>query len=141
MIDVDVELARGRFGLSAQFASDASIVGLFGRSGAGKTTLIQAIAGIVRPSRGRIRIDDAVLFDSTAGINVPIQARRIGYVFQHALLFPHLSVESNLLYGHSLRPHAEHTIEPRDVIDLLGLRALLDRRPATLSGTPPTTRR
>ena len=134
MIDVDVDLESGAFRLTAQFASDASIVGLFGRSGAGKTTLIHAIAGIVRPSRGRIRIDDAVLFDSTRRIDLSIQARRIGYVFQHALLFPHLSVESNLLYGHALRPHVERTIEPRDVIDLLGLTSLLERRPATLSG-------
>lgn len=134
MIDVDIELERGGFRLSAKFASDAPIVGLFGRSGAGKSTLVNAIAGVVRPLRGRIWINDVALFDSMLKVDLPIQARRIGYVFQHALLFPHLSVESNLLYGHKLRTGGERHIEPSSVIELLGIGPLLGRKPVTLSG-------
>ena len=134
MIDVDISIERGDFRLAATFASDASIVGLFGRSGAGKTSVINAIAGIVRPTRGHVRIDGVTLFDAASNVDLPIQSRRIGYVFQHALLFPHLSVESNLLYGLRLRPREERRIEPADVIALLGLAALLARKPSTLSG-------
>ena len=134
MIDVDVTIERGDFRLAATFLSDASIVGLFGRSGAGKTSVINAIAGIVRPTRGHVRIDGVTLFDAKLAVDLPIRLRRIGYVFQHALLFPHLSVESNLLYGLRLRSRDERRIEPTDVIALLGLGQLLSRKPASLSG-------
>ncbi len=134
MIDVDIEQQLGAFHLDARFAAEAPVVGLFGRSGAGKSTVINAIAGIVTPRRGHIRINNAVLFDAARGIDLPPDKRRVGYVFQDALLFPHLDVEANLLYGHRLRPASERFIEPDRVIDLLGLRALLKRRPRALSG-------
>jgi molybdate transport system ATP-binding protein len=134
MIDVDIEAALGDFRLAVRFVADAPVLGLFGRSGAGKTTVVNAIAGITRPTRGSIRINDAVLFDSNLGIDVPPERRRIGYVFQDPLLFPHLSVESNLTYGQRLRVPSERAIERQRVIDLLGLDALLERRPVTLSG-------
>ena len=134
MIDVDIERQLGAFHLDVQFAAEAPVVGLFGRSGAGKSTVINAIAGIVTPQRGRIRINDVSLFDSKRGINLPPDKRRVGYVFQDALLFPHLDVRANLLYGQRRRPASERFIEPERVIDLLGLGALLERRPQTLSG-------
>jgi molybdate transport system ATP-binding protein len=96
--------------------------------------VINAIAGVTRPLRGFIRINDLFLFDAAKGINLPPEARRVGYVFQDALLFPHLDVESNLLYGQRRRSAAERFIEPTRVIDLLGLGALLRRTPKTLSG-------
>ena len=134
MIDVDIEQRLGAFRLAVKFAADAPIVGLFGRSGAGKTTVVNAIAGISRPARGHIRINDVTLFDSAQGVDVAPEHRRVGYVFQDALLFPHLDVEANLLYGQRRRPPAERRIDAGKVIDLLGLQSLLRRRPRALSG-------
>lgn len=134
MIDIDIEQRLGAFHLDVRFAAEAPIVGLFGRSGAGKSTVINAIAGITKPSRGSIRINDLFLFDSTKGIDLPPEQRRIGYVFQDALLFPHLDVESNLLYGQRLRSIDERFIESARVIELLGLGTLLRRKPKALSG-------
>ena len=131
MIDVDIEQQLGAFHLAATFSVNAPIVGLFGRSGAGKTSVINAIAGIGKPRRGLIRINDAVLFDSAHGIDLPPEERRIGYVFQDALLFPHLDVEANLLYGQRLRPLSDRFIEEGRVVELLGLSALLRRKPRT----------
>jgi len=134
MLDVDVSARRAAFHLDAAFRSDAPIVALFGRSGAGKTTLVHAIAGIVRPERGRIVIGERVLFDSARGIDLPPEKRRVGYVFQDALLFPHLSVRANLAYGEALTPAAERFVDSERVLALLGIGGLLERRPASLSG-------
>ncbi len=134
MIDVDIEQQLGAFQLAVKFEAEAPIVGLFGRSGAGKTSVINAIAGITKPLRGIIRVNDLLLFDAARGINLPPEKRRVGYVFQDPLLFPHLDVESNLLYGRRRRITAECFIEPTRVIELLGLGALLRRKPQALSG-------
>src|SRR5437016_4715766 len=134
MIDVDIEQRRGPFRLEVAFRADAPVVGLFGRSGSGKSTLVNALAGIDRPVRGRIAINGATLFDSSTGIDVPPERRRLGYVFQEGLLFPHMSVEANLFYGLRRTSPDKRAIEPRKVLDLLGLDSLLHRRPATLSG-------
>ncbi|MEP7328556.1 MAG: molybdenum ABC transporter ATP-binding protein [Betaproteobacteria bacterium] len=134
MIDVDVEQQLGTFHLNVMLVAQAPVLGLFGRSGAGKSSLINAIAGVTTPTRGHIRINDVTLFDSTQRINVPTAKRRLGYVFQDALLFPHLSVETNLLYGLRLRSNADQFIQPSRVIEVLGLGPLLHRRPGALSG-------
>ena len=134
MIEVDVEERLGAFHLDVRFKADAPIVGLFGRSGAGKTSVVNAIAGIGKPSRGLVRVNEVVLFDSARGIDVPPERRRVGYVFQDALLFPHLDVAGNLTYGERLRSAAERVIAQDRVIDLLGLGGLLRRKPRTLSG-------
>ena len=99
MIDVDVSRRVGSFALEVAFQAEAPILGLFGRSGSGKTTLVNLLAGTVRPQRGRIVVNGETLFDSARGVDVPPERRRLGYVFQDDLLFPHLSVEKNLLYG------------------------------------------
>jgi len=134
MIDIDIEQQLGAFHLAVKFAAEAPIVGLFGRSGSGKSSVINAIAGITRPLRGSIRINDAVLFDAVQRIDVPPEERRVGYVFQDALLFPHMDVESNLLYGQRLRSSEDRFIEQARVVELLGLGALLRRKPKALSG-------
>jgi len=134
MIDIDIEQRLGAFRLAVKFSADAPIVGLFGRSGSGKSSVINAIAGIAKPLRGSIRINDAVLFDSGQRIDLPPEERRVGYVFQDALLFPHMDVESNLLYGQRLRSPEDRFIEEARVVELLGLGALLRRKPMTLSG-------
>ena len=134
MIDIDIEQRLGTFHLAVKFAAEAPIVGLFGRSGSGKSSVINAIAGITRPLRGSIRFNDLVLFDAAKDINLRPEARRVGYVFQDALLFPHMNVEANLLYGQRLRSPANRFIEAARVIELLGLGALLRRKPKALSG-------
>src|SRR5271169_3327329 len=118
MIAVDIEQQLGAFHLQVEFAAEAPIVGLFGRSGAGKSSVINAIAGITRPSRGSIRINDLSLFDSAKDIDLPPEERRIGFVFQDALLFPHMDVESNLLYGQRLHSPEDRFIKEARVVEL-----------------------
>jgi molybdate transport system ATP-binding protein len=134
MIKVDVEHRAGKLELAIEFEADARVTALFGRSGAGKTSLVNIIAGLTRPTRGRIEIDGRVLFDSGARIDVPVHERRIGYVFQEGRLFPHLTVKRNLLYGHDLVPRSEHFVPLDTIVRLLGLDELLERRPGDLSG-------
>ncbi|APV48820.1 molybdenum ABC transporter ATP-binding protein [Betaproteobacteria bacterium GR16-43] len=134
MVEVDVAIDREDFHLEARFAADAPIVALFGRSGSGKTTLVNAIAGLVRPRRGRIAVAGRVLFDASRQIDLAPEKRRVGYVFQEGLLFPHLSVRANLDYGERLLPAGERFVDRPRVIALLGLDALLARKPNTLSG-------
>jgi molybdate transport system ATP-binding protein len=134
MIDVDIEQRLGAFDLAVAFRAEAPVVGLFGRSGSGKTSIVNALAGTSRPQRGRIVINGETLFDSARRIDLPPEKRRLGYVFQDDLLFPHLSVEANLLYGLRRARAADRVIEPGHVVDLLGLQSLLHRLPDKLSG-------
>jgi molybdate transport system ATP-binding protein len=122
------------FVLSADFVSDGRVTALFGRSGAGKSTLVNLIAGLIRPDKGTIELDGAAVFDSGKGIDLPSHRRRIGYVFQEGRLFPHLSVRSNLLYGRRFTPKRIRWGSLDEIVELLGIGALLDRRPAGLSG-------
>lgn len=134
MLKVDVEYRVGALDLAVAFETDARITALFGRSGAGKTSLVNLIAGLQHPHRGRIEVDGTVLFDGAQGIDVPAEKRRIGYVFQEGRLFPHLTVRSNLLYGYALTPVGERYVHLDRIVGLLGLEDLLDRRPGALSG-------
>jgi molybdate transport system ATP-binding protein len=134
MLSVAVQHRFGDFVLDAAFDSAGGLTALFGRSGAGKTSLINAIAGLLRPERGRIVVDGEVLTDIERGIFVPARRRRIGYVFQEGRLFPHMTVRQNLLYGRWFAPKSGSTGEVDQIIDLLGLGALLHRRPTNLSG-------
>ena len=134
MLEVDIRVRRGAFRLEGAFRSDAPIVALFGRSGSGKSTIVEAIAGLLRPDAGHIRVGGRTLFDAGRGIDLTPEARRVGCVFQDALLFPHLSVRGNLAYGERLTPAAERFVDRERVLSLLGLAPLLERRPATLSG-------
>ncbi len=133
-LKVDVARRLGDFVLDARFASTGRVTALFGHSGAGKTTLVNIVAGLVRPDRGVLAVDGEVLLDTAAGIDVPAHRRRIGYVFQEGRLFPHLSVKGNLLYGRRLTPRRERWGSIEAIVDLLGIGHLLDRRPAGLSG-------
>jgi molybdate transport system ATP-binding protein len=122
------------FTLDASFTTRTSVTVLSGPSGSGKTTILSILAGLVRPDRGRIRLDSTVLFDSEAKVNLPPEARRIGYVFQDYLLFPNLSVRRNLLYGWRRRPADAQPPSLEHVARVLELDGLLDRLPHTLSG-------
>lgn len=110
------------------------VVALFGRSGCGKTTLINIISGLQRPDEGRVELDGTVLTDTRERISVPAERRRMGYVFQDARLFPHLGVLANLRYGFRRAPSDSRSIGLDDVLSLLGLVPLLERRPHQLSG-------
>ncbi len=134
MLEVSLAHRQGAFALEAQFSSGPGLTALFGRSGAGKTSVVNAIAGLVRPDHGRIVVDNATLVDTARGVFVPKHRRRIGYVFQEDRLFPHLTVRHNLLFGRWFTPRAERRGNLADVVALLGLEHLLDRRPRALSG-------
>ncbi|KQO50046.1 MULTISPECIES: molybdenum ABC transporter ATP-binding protein [unclassified Methylobacterium] len=133
-LDIDVLLNRGAFSLEVAFAAGPGLTALFGRSGSGKTTVIDLIAGLARPDRGRIAVTGETLLDTERGIAVPVHRRRIGVVFQQARLMPHLSVRRNLGYGRAFARGRSDGIAFEGVVDLLGLGHLLERRPAGLSG-------
>jgi len=133
-LEVRAHARLGDFALDADIATDAPRVCLFGRSGAGKTTLANVVAGLIRPDAGRVAIGDEVLFDSAAGIDAPAWRRRIGYVFQEPRLFPHLNVRANLLYARRSGGAEARAPALDDVCALLGLQSLLDRKPGGLSG-------
>jgi len=132
--EVDIEVCRGNARIAVAFRSQPGLTALFGPSGAGKTTTLDAVAGLVRPRRGRIVLAGEVLFDSAEGINLPPERRACGYVFQDGRLFPHRSVRQNLEFGWRLRRPEQRWMEPGEAIDFLGIGHLLDRMPATLSG-------
>jgi molybdate transport system ATP-binding protein len=135
MLRVSVLKRRDGFTLRAEFeAPTPGIVALFGRSGCGKTTLVNLISGLLTPDEGSVRLDDSVLTDTRSGIAIPVEKRRIGYVFQDPRLFPHFSVLGNLRYGQKRAVAAHHSIGFDEVVALLGLTGLLDRRPQQLSG-------
>lgn len=134
MLALDVEKLLGDFSISARFTSAGGVTALFGPSGAGKTTLANMIAGLIAPDRGRIELDGSALFDSSAGIDVPVHRRRIGYVFQEGRLFPHLSVAANIDYGRRMHGLVCDPVETERIVDLLNIGNLLDRRPGKLSG-------
>jgi len=126
---------RGTFTLDVAFqAPSPGLVALFGPSGCGKTTTIELIAGLLRPDAGHIALGSDTLFDAAQGIEVPSEQRRIGCVFQDARLFPHLSVRSNLCYGFKRARHLARYVGFDEVVELLGLAALLGRHPRALSG-------
>jgi len=132
VIEVDVEKRLGGFALSVRFTAPAAgIIALFGRSGAGKTSIVNMLAGLLRPDRGRISVDGETLFSSVDRIDLPPERRRLGYVFQEGRLFPHYSVRGNLTYGAGRRDPA---VDFDAVVAMLGLGALLERRPSDLSG-------
>ncbi|MEF0940490.1 molybdenum ABC transporter ATP-binding protein [Rhizobium sp. BR 362] len=133
-LTVDIRHRLGAFVLDAAFTSDGGVTALFGRSGSGKTSIIRIIAGLIQPDYGHVSLDGTVLADTNAQLFVPRHRRRFGYVFQEARLFPHLSVRQNLNYGRWFAPKNGHGESFDGVVDLLGIAALLDRRPAKLSG-------
>jgi molybdate transport system ATP-binding protein len=125
-----IELVNGSFTRSAAVEHDARAAALFGPSGAGKTTILDAIAGLRTPRRGSIVIDDRVLFSTASGVNLPAHKRHVGYVPQDVALFPHMNVRRNLLYGRhpGLSPDLDR------VVGMLEIAPLLDRRVTELSG-------
>lgn len=128
--DVTVRRRLGDAEIACRIEPDAGVTVLFGPSGAGKTSVLNMVAGLLRPDEGHVRVGERTLFDAQAGIDLPPEARRAGYVFQEPRLFPHLRVRANLLYGRRRGGAADVD----GVIALLGIAHLLDRWPRTLSG-------
>ena len=134
MLVFSARLRLGAFELDAAFSSGAGITALFGRSGAGKSTVLNLIAGLVAPDAGRIAVDGRALWDRAAGVALAPHARRVGYVFQEGRLLPHLTVRQNLLYGRFFSGGRKGLVAFDQAVALLGIAQLLDRRPGTLSG-------
>ncbi len=133
-LSVDVRQRLGGFELAARFEAAGRLTALFGASGSGKTSLVNLISGLARPDAGRIAVDGRVLVDTATRTFVAAHRRRIGYVFQDARLFPHLTVAQNLAFGRLFTPKSERYADRDAVIELLGIGPLLARRPALLSG-------
>lgn len=127
--DLDLTKRLGGAGIACRIAAGEGLTVLFGPSGAGKTSILNMVAGLVEPDAGHVRVGGETLFDAGAGIDVPVAERRAGYVFQEPRLFPHLRVRANLLYG-----WREGALDVDETIALLGIAHLLDRWPRTLSG-------
>ncbi len=133
-ISVDIRHGFGALSLDVQFEAPNGITALFGRSGVGKTSIVNAVAGVLRPDRGRIILGDHTVLDTEAGVDLPMHQRDVGYVFQDARLFPHMSVEKNLLYGRKVKKLPRDPDLMSQVVEMLEIGALLARRPGALSG-------
>ena len=134
MLLVRLKHTRPDFKLDVSFEAPPGITVLFGRSGSGKTTVVNAVAGLLRPDHGHIALNGRCLCDTTEGIWLPPNRRRIGYVFQEGRLFPHLTVRQNLLFGHWFAPRTAQPADLNQIVDMLGIGHLLQRRPGRLSG-------
>ena len=132
--EINLQLTRGERRIAVSFAGRHRLVALFGPSGAGKTSVLDAVAGLLRPDAGRIAVAGRVLFDSATGVNLPPEGRACGYVFQDARLFPHMNVRDNLLYGWRLAAPERRWMALEEACAFLGIGHLLERRPGTLSG-------
>ena len=131
---VDISHRAGDFALEAAFESTGRLTALFGPSGSGKTTLVNVLAGLVAPRQARVVVDGRTLLDTSRRVFVPAHRRRVGYVFQDARLFPHMSVRANLAYGRFFVTKTERRADFDAVVAMLDIAPLLDRRPASLSG-------
>lgn len=132
MIEIDLKLMRKDFELVVKEKFPQGITGIFGPSGSGKTSLLHAIAGLAAPGEGKIKVESRVLFDAKKRINLPVEKRNIGYVFQEGRLFPHMNVEKNLLYG--LKKNGSNKVKFDEVVSLLNLKHLLQSKPGRISG-------
>ncbi|MBN8819671.1 MAG: ATP-binding cassette domain-containing protein [Sphingomonas sp.] len=132
--EIAVERQLGDVRIAADFAGNGGLTALFGPSGSGKSSILNMVAGLLKPDQGRIVVGGETLFDSAAGINLPPEKRRAGYVFQDGRLFPHKRVRDNLLYGWRLADPARRWMTLDEAVDFLGIGSLLARWPRTLSG-------
>lgn len=134
VLEFDITVDRPAFSLNASGSFGPGITAVFGPSGAGKSTLLGAIAGSVAPSDGHITLSDRTLYSKSARVNLSPERRRVGFVYQDTALFPHMTVEKNIAYGHRLTPASRRRLEPGELCELLGISQLSQRRPAELSG-------
>ncbi len=134
IIAVDVTRTLGSFHLNVAFSAPAGITALFGPSGSGKTLTLRCVAGLLRPDRGQVALGQRVLYDRASGVDVATRDRRIGYVFQHYALFPHLSAAANIAFGlHGASPN-DRSSRVKELLEMVGLTGFAERRPHELSG-------
>lgn len=133
MLSVEIQIPLKHFRLSADFSLKNEFVTLVGKSGSGKTTILNAIAGLIKPEFGEISINEKVVF-SDKGVSVPTQKRNIGYVFQDYALFPHMTVEKNIFYGVTKSKRSKVTKHVDNLLNLLDIKHLINRLPMNLSG-------
>lgn len=133
-LSVSISSNLDQFALEVDFQAEAGVTAIFGASGAGKTTIINAVAGIHKPDRGRISLGGKLFFDAEERVNLPVAHRQSGYVFQDHRLFPHLNVARNLDFARKARRLPDNSVLRAQVLDMLGLEALLSRYPIDLSG-------
>lgn len=134
MLSVNVQKTINNSIIDAKFNVNKGITALYGPSGAGKTTIINMIAGLLNPDNGKIKLSEKTIFNFKKNINLKPEQRRIGYIFQDPRLFPHLNVIKNLKYGMNYVPKTQRIIEFDSIVDLLGIKNLLDRKIINLSG-------
>ena len=134
MLAVDVEKQLGEFSVAAKFDAPDGVTALFGPSGSGKTSIVNMVAGLLTPDRGRIMCNGTLLFDSAGGVGLPPHRRHIGYVFQDGRLFPHMTVAQNLDYGRRMYRLPQDADAQARIVALLDIAHLLARRPGKLSG-------
>ena len=135
MLTCQIEKRFGPFHLQVDLTVGRHITALFGPSGSGKSLTLQAIAGLVRPDRGVIRLSERTLFDAAAGVNLPPQSRRVGYVQQHYALFPHMTVLQNVAYGLHRVPGNERLERAAAALASVGLAGFEGRRPNSREGS------
>ncbi|MCC8065411.1 MAG: ATP-binding cassette domain-containing protein, partial [Clostridiales bacterium] len=134
-LSVNIYKQLGDFTLDVAFETDGGVLGLLGASGCGKSYTLKCIAGIERPDRGRIVLDDTVFFDSEQHIDLPPQKRQVGYLFQNYALFPNMTVRQNILCGlHYEKDKAKREAALQQMLSFLQLEPLVNHRPAQLSG-------
>ena len=134
-LEINIEKTLGGFHLRSAFTLDSGVLGLLGASGSGKSMTLQCVAGIVKPDRGRIVLDGETLFDSSAGINLPPQRRRVGYLFQNYALYPHMSVKKNILCGlHDVKDRRERDARLNEALELFQLKEIANQKPGEISG-------
>lgn len=134
VLKFDIRVERSDFALDVAGSFNHGTTAVFGPSGAGKSTLLGTIAGTVKPTSGNISLNGRVLYSSDDGKNLPPEQRRVGFVYQDAALFPHMTAERNIHYGYRLTPESHRRLNPADITDLLGITHLLQRKPDHLSG-------
>lgn len=133
-LSVAVQHSFSGFDIDISFEAPSGVTILYGRSGSGKTTIVNAVAGLLKPTVGRVAADNNVLFDTERRLWLPPHRRRLGYIFQEGRLFPHMTVRQNLLYGRWFAPKRAPREDLKRIVEMLGIGHLLDRRPGMLSG-------
>jgi molybdate transport system ATP-binding protein len=132
VLKFDIQLQRNDFLLNVKAEIESGITGIYGPSGHGKTSLLNAVAGLIKPDSGYIELNGVKVFDSLKRINTPVKNRKVGYVFQDVRLFPHLSINQNLKYG--LQKEVVGNLSFNEVVDILDIKNLLNRKPSECSG-------
>lgn len=134
MLKCDFLYQHGDFSLNVELEMQQQLLGIVGASGSGKSTLLKNIVGLLKPQQGCIQLNEQLLMDTRQNIHIPMYQRKIALIFQHALLFPHMNVQQNLRYAEKLIDKSERKFQFNDIVELLDLTALIQRKAHQLSG-------